>query len=162
MLQSIYDRFVNDEFTMGETNLSDIRAVVAKKGQFKWSWLATKMHFFAIFGVVDHVSLSLIQNFTKEAFKFTKANYDGLPRGLQSGYACLSALISANVDSDAAEWTHKTPEKHFASFEIPIIKDISNNELHYFRKKPIWGRLYFGPFEKFINHYYGLTTSLTL
>jgi hypothetical protein len=100
------------------------------------------------------VTKSHIERFSAEAFEFAHHNYTGIGRGLQSGFVSISALITTNATQEAKNWIAGFTKKHFASFEIPVLVDLSTLELVYCRKKPLWGRIYYGRIHEFIERYY--------
>jgi len=95
-----------------------------------------------------------IERFSAEAFKFAHHNYTGIARGLQSGFSSISALITTDATQEAKNWVAHFTKKHFASFEVPVLVDLSTLELVYCRKKPLWGRIYYGRIHDFIERYY--------
>jgi len=153
-LQIVHDRFLHDKFQLRQDTVADVDVTVATMQEFKLSWLATKMHFFGIYGVLGEVTKANIERFSAEAFQFAHRNYTGIARGLQSGFSSISALITTNATPDAKNWVAHFAKKHFASFEIPVLVDLSTLELVYCRKKPIWGRIYYGRIHDFIERYY--------
>ncbi|MFW9910410.1 MAG: hypothetical protein ACFFEF_17780 [Candidatus Thorarchaeota archaeon] len=153
-LQIVHDRFQHDNFQLRQDTVADVDVTVATMQEFKWSWMATKMHFFGIYGVSGEVTKADIERFSAEAFQFAHSNYTGIGRGLQSGFGSLSALITTNATQEAKNWVANFTKKHFASFEVPVLVDLSTLELVYCRKKPLWGRIYYGRIHDFIERYY--------
>ena len=153
-LQLVHDRFLQDGFQLRQDTVADVDITAATMQEFKLSWFATKMHFFGIYGVLGEVTKASAERFSAEAFNFAHRNYTGIGRGLQSGFASISALITTNATQEAKDWVAHFSKKHFASVEIPVLVDLSTLELVYYRKKPIWGRIYYGRFHEFIERYY--------
>jgi len=153
-LQLVHDRFQQGKFQLRQDTVDNVDVTVATMQEFKLSWMATKVHFFGICGVLGEVTRIDIERFSAEAFNFAHRNYTGIGRGLQSGFASISALITTNATPEAKNWVAHFSKKHFSSFEIPVLVDLSTLELVYCRKKPLWGRIYYGRFHDFIERYY--------
>jgi hypothetical protein len=153
-LQIVHDRFQKDNFHLRQDTVADVDVTVATMQEFNLPWMATKMHFFEIYGVSGEVTRNDIERFSAEEFDFAHRKYTGIGRGLQSGFASISALITVNATQEAKDWVSHFSKKHFASAEFPVLVDLSTLELLYCRKKPIWGRIYYGRFHDFIERYY--------
>jgi len=97
-LQIVHDRFLHDKFQLRQDTVADVDVTVATMQEFKLSWLATKMHFFGIYGVLGEVTKANIERFSAEAFQFAHRNYTGIARGLQSGFSSISALITTKCN----------------------------------------------------------------
>lgn len=139
--------FLKDEKILGQPS------VIAYEKKFKWSWLATQLNTFIVasdFGD-ENITVDSIEKHLSEAFTFAKNNYTGWPRGFQSGVGVISILISKNITPEAKEYckTLKSGKK-WAGFTIPVTIDSSTNEVSYFEKNPIWGRIYYPHFKKMI------------
>lgn len=152
-IQATYNRFNKDGFIQHKEIVNRIEVTVAKQQEFRLSWMATKMHYTGIYGALDHITQQDAELFSTACFECSKKNYTG-HRGLQSGFSSISALVSHSIDVAAKQWVKNYQKKHFASFEIPVIIDLSSNEILFRQKKPLWGRMYYSTFHEFIYKYY--------
>ena len=152
-IQATYNRFNKDGFIQHKEIVNGIEVTVAKQQEFRLSWMATKMHYTGIYGALDHITQQDAELFSTACFECSKKNYTG-HRGLQSGFSSISALVSHSIDVAAKQWVKNYQKKHFASFEIPVIIDLSSNEILFRQKKPLWGRMYYSTFHEFIYKYY--------
>ena len=139
--------FLKDEKILGKPS------VIGYEKKFKWIWFATQLNTFIVvsdFGN-ENITVDLIEKHLSEAFTFASNNYNGWPRGLQSGVGVILILISNNITPDAKEYCKmlKSDEK-WAGFTIPVTINSSLNEVSYFEKNPIWGRIYYPYFKKLI------------
>jgi len=121
-----------------EKNILEHKSIIGYEKKFKWSWMATQLNTFIVvtdFGNKE-IDKSLIENHLSESFKFSKQNYKGWPRGLQSGVGVISILISNNITEEAKIYCQKLksgkngqdflfqfyttlkPMKHFSSKKI--------------------------------------------
>ena len=149
-----YAKFKQDGFTLQEDKIDSFNVTVATKSQFKVSWFASQLNFFAIIGVSKHITKETIENYSKNCIDYAKKNNKGLPRGLQSGVVSFALLVSSNVDEEAKKFAQKRPKKHFAAFEMPVIFDLKENKLYYYDKTPFWGSIYYESFRNFIETYF--------
>ena len=152
-LQLVHDRFQKDNFRLYQDTVANVEVTVATMRELNASWTVTKLHIFGIYGVLNEVTKTDIERFSEEAFNFAKHNYPALDRGLVSSFASISALITMNATQEAKNWVAYYSKKHFG-FYLPVLVDLSKPELIYCRKKPIWGRLYYGHLYDFIEQYY--------
>jgi len=152
-LKTVYEKLRQDGFELTKDKINEFDVVVATKKQFKLSWFATQMNIFAIMGVANNVSKSVIGNFSKISLDYAIKKKKGLPRGLQAGVVSFALLVSLNVNEDAKQWVQQRPKKHFAAFEMPVIFDLRINELYYYDKTPIFGAIYYKSFRSFIEKY---------
>lgn len=153
-LKNVYEKLRRDNFELMNDRIDEFSVVVATKKQFKLSWAATQLNIFVIMGVSEHISKDVIENFSKISLDYTIKKKKGLPRGLQAGVASFALLVSSNIDEDAKRWVQQKPKKHFAAFEVPVIFDEKSNKLYYCDKTPLWGRIYYKFFRKFIEKYF--------
>lgn len=144
---SLKSIFLRDEKILGKPS------VIGYEKKFKWSWFATQLNTFIVvsdFGD-ENITVDLIEKHLSEAFNFANNNYTGWPRGLQSGVGVISILISNNITSDAKEYCKMLKSgKKWAGFTIPVTVNFSTNEVIYFEKNPIWGKIYYPHFKNII------------
>lgn len=153
-IESIKAKLNESSIYHSEENILDNKSVIGYEKKFKWSWMATQLNTFIVvtdFGDQE-IDESLIENHLSESFKFSKQNYKGWPRGLQSGVAVISVLISNNISDKAKEYCQKLKSgKKWAGFSIPVVHDSKSKETFQFEKNPMWGRIYYPHFKKLIN-----------
>ena len=129
-------------------------SVIGYEKKFKWSWMATQMNTFIV--ATDYgdqqITPAIIEHHLTESYAFSKANYTGWPKGLQSGVGVIAILISSNITPEAQEYCVKLKSgKKWAGFTIPVAYNSSNSEVYQFAKNPMWGRIYYPHFKKLIN-----------
>ncbi|MBM3247457.1 hypothetical protein FJZ17_02880 [Candidatus Pacearchaeota archaeon] len=150
----IYSKFKQEGFELQKDKINSFDVTVATKKQFKLSWFATQMNFFAIMGVSNKITKETIEEFSKSCMDYAIKDNKGLPRGIQAGVVSFALLVSSNVDEDAKKFAQERPKKHFAAFEMPIIFDLKDNTVYYYDKNPIWGFIYYKTFRNFIETYF--------
>lgn len=117
---------------------------------FKWEWLATKLKMFSFISYKSSVSEEDIKDYADVCYEYARKNYKGLPRGLQNVFTSFAVVASNNISKEAIEYVQKSPTKHFAAFEMPILYDLSTDTLYFYRETPIWGAIYYKYFREYI------------
>lgn len=153
-INKIYSKFEQNGFKLQKDTVDSFEVTIATKSEFKLSWYAAQIKFFAIMGVSNNITKETIENYSKICIDYAIKNKKGLPRGLQSGIVSFALLVSLNVDEDAKKFAQERPKKHFAAFEMPLVFDLKENKLYYYEKTPNWGFIYYKTFRNFIETYF--------
>lgn len=69
-----------------------------------------------------------------------------LPRGFQKGVAVVTAYVAGQVDEGARRLCEQKPKTRFAYFYLPGVVDAATGQVHYLRRTPVWGALFFSKF----------------
>jgi hypothetical protein len=153
-IESIKTKLQTSSIYHSEEKILNNNSVIGYEKKFKWSWMATQLNTFIVatdFGDTEIDEL-LIESHLAESFEFSKKNYKGWPRGLQSGVGVISILISTNISEQAKAYCETLKSgKKWAGFSIPVVHDSQTNTTYQFEKKPMWGRIFYPHFEKLIN-----------
>lgn len=152
-----YFNIISQNFTSTENiqiNSIDVKSMYEEK--FKIKWLATKLKNFSFVAYIDKIELRDIINYSSACVDYSLKNYKGLPRGMQNGVSTFNVLVSENVSKEAIEFVTARPKKHFALFEIPIIFDLTNEKIYYYKNTPIWGSLYYKYFRDYIQSHFDI------
>jgi len=78
----IYAKFKQDNFKLQKDKINSFDVTVATKKQFKLSWLATQMNFFAIMGVSKNITQETIENYSENCLDYAIKNH----KVYQEGY----------------------------------------------------------------------------
>jgi len=153
-IESIKMNLKKDSIFHSEEKIRNKTSVIGYEKKFKWSWMATQLNTFITvtdFGN-EEINKAVIEEYLTESFKFSKKNYKGWPRGLQSAIGVISVLISNNMTEEAKQYCLQLKSgKKWAGFSIPVVYDSGTNEIFHFEKNPMWGRIYYPHFKKLIN-----------
>ncbi len=136
-----------------EGEILNNQSVIGYEKKFKWSWVATQLNTFIVITDLgdQEINKSIIEQHLSESFKFSKQNYKGWPRGLQSAVGVISVLISTNITEEAKEYCRKLKSgKKWAGFSIPVVYNSETKETFKFEKNPMWGAIYYPHFKKLI------------
>lgn len=132
-----------------QISISSADAKVAYEEVFKLRWMATKLKIFSFLAYAPKIDENIISKYSKECLDYALKNKKGLPRGWQNGIVSNNVLASETVTPEAIALVTSRPTKHYSAFEMPIIYDLSNEVLSFYRGEIIWGKVY----EKFIRDY---------
>ena len=152
-LQDIKDRMAAKSILFSEDSISERPTAIAYVKKFKWRWFATQLNTFIVasdFGE-EPITVPAIEGFLTESFQYAADHYSGWPRGLQSAVGVIGILLSQVVEEEAKRycWQLKAGKK-WAGFSVPVAIDTSANQVCYFAKNPVWGRIYYPYFKSWI------------
>ncbi|MEO0471827.1 MAG: hypothetical protein AAF206_19535 [Bacteroidota bacterium] len=152
-LTTIRERLEGADIFFTQGKILGQASVIGYEKKFKWSWLATQMNTFIVATDFEDelITVPLIRQHLDGSFTFANKNYNGWPKGLQSGVGVISILISSQVSPEAEHYCRKLKaDKKWAGFMVPAIIDSSREELIHFDKNPMWGRIYYPHFKRLI------------
>ncbi len=164
-INKITDKLKRDEFELEKDNLMGIEITSAMKNKFKLSWYNEKMNFCIVIGATRKITKADIENFSNLALDYAFKNSKGLPSAEAAGICALPLivpilLISFNVEADAKKIIEKKPKMNLAKtrswreFYMPVICDLKESKLYYFKKTPIWRALGYKAIKDIIEKYF--------
>ncbi len=105
---------------------------------------------FFLFAETPNLDAGKLQQFSSASFEFANGNKStSLPNGLFMCVHCFPVAITTDLDPELARIISESePAKHFAAAEMPVVFDITDGSLNYFRKTPFWGAAYFAGFRR--------------
>jgi hypothetical protein len=152
-LQEIRKRLESQSILFSEDQVHGRPTVIGYDKRFKWRWFATQLNTFIVaidFGN-DPVTVATIEAALIDSFAYAKQNYNGWPRGLQSGLGVITILVSSRIDQRAIEYCRELKSgKKWAGLVVPVVIDSSTGQVHSFNRNPIWGRIYYPYFKDLI------------
>lgn len=153
-LASIKARLEEQNIHFSNDRIFDYESVIGYEKKFRLAWMATQLNTFIVASDYgdQEVTVADIEGHLNATFAYAKANYNGWPRGLQSGLGVITVLLSTNLSKEAIDYCKRLKSgKKWAGFTIPVVIDTKSNTLYSFDKKPMWGRIYYPHFEKLIS-----------
>ena len=104
------------------------QALVGRRSQFRWAWMATRLHTFIVATPfpAGTATRATLDSFLNDATEFSIANKTGLPRGLQTGTAVLVVAVTEHAIPEAVEWAAKPHGRRFAMCGRPMAHEISS------------------------------------
>jgi hypothetical protein len=121
----------------------------AGRSRFELSKFGMAESFFT-FAEIPNLTKEILMHYSTTAFKFVNTQKKvGLPNGLFVATFSYAVVITANLDSQLAQYVKAADLiKHWSAFEMPIVFDLSDGSLNYFEKTPLWGAAYYSGFRK--------------
>ncbi|WP_346674668.1 zinc ribbon domain-containing protein [Enorma phocaeensis] len=101
--------------------------------------LAVQMHSYFFFAANDLAGYAQMQVYAEACMAWARKNYEGLPRGMQSGLAVYPVMLQHPLQPDALAYVKQIPDKHWAAFELPVLFDPMTGQLEHLDKTPVWG-----------------------
>jgi hypothetical protein len=107
---------------------------------------------FFVFAEFDHLTKEVLRRFSAAAFRLAyQQRIIPLPCGIFEGVICYAVAITKSVDESTETSVRcDTPTPHWASAEIPVVYDQTQDRPFYFEKTPVWGYAYYRGFRKTI------------
>ena len=150
-MKNLKEIFKDENCYFSQANIGGFDCTIGYIKKFRWRWFATQLNTFIIIAETEmNIDKNVIENFSANCFKYALKNNQGWPRGLQSGIGSIAILRGSNINSNAIRFCENSSKKHFSAFEIPVLYDTTKKEVIKYRKKPIWGTIYFSFFTKTI------------
>lgn len=148
--QKIIKYFEEEHIFYGEEQIQNIKSEIAYINKFKISWFATQLKIYLSIAILEKetITLEMVKSYSEDFFNYVKNKNKG--RGLQSGFASVSILASEKIDFEAKVYCENFAKTRWAAFQIPVVVDLATGELSYFRKKPIWGFIYYNYIKEII------------
>lgn len=97
------------------------------------------MHSYFFFAANDLAGYAQMQVYAEACMAWARKNYEGLPRGMQSGLAVYPVMLQHPLQPDALAYVKQIPDKHWAAFELPVLFDPMTGQLEHLDKTPVWG-----------------------
>jgi hypothetical protein len=146
-------RLTADGCQVRTENWGGAPVLVGHRSDFRFRWMATKLHLFTIVAPSPAVTVAVLEQFTNSAMDYAIANKGGA-RGMQSGIAVLPCLVSTQVDPAAAAWAQEKQRMRFACMARPVVVDFSRGSVSYFRNNSMLGRVYSGHLRSKLDLYF--------
>lgn len=105
--------------------------LVARTSQFRWAWMATRLHTFLIASPFPPGSATPagLDAFLAAATQYAQANKGGLPRGMQTGVAVLVVAVTEHADQAAHQWAAAPHGRQFATLPFPVLADTATQQV---------------------------------
>jgi hypothetical protein len=114
--------------------------------------LFSRLHLYTVAAELETVTGDDVWGFATEVSRYVKSTSNSL-RGMQSGIAAFSVLISPNVTGDAIEASLKKAPVRFALRVQPVVVDVATGAVHTNRKGQLVGLMMNGHLRRKVNLY---------
>jgi len=126
-------------------------ALAASRTDFSWKLFVILSHH-VIVAEVENATVGNMQTLFDAGFSYAKrVNKIPLLRGLQFAYTVIPSIITKNPGHELVEYVTKSPRKHFALFELPVVIDTASGTVNYFHGRPLWAFLYFSDMRSIVS-----------
>jgi hypothetical protein len=113
-------------------------SVVARRSEFRWSWVGTRLHVFMFVLSLPRVDVEEAERLTDEASAYAVKHKGGLPRGLQTGTAAVPVFLARQVDERTLHWASREPRHRFAALKLPVVAEHGAGRVTFYRGR--WKR----------------------
>jgi hypothetical protein len=105
-------------------------ALVGRTSEFRWRWMATRLHTFLVAAPVPpEADGAQLDGFIADATRYAKDNKGGMPRGLQTGVAVLVVAVTAGASPAAGQWAANVHGRQFAAIPWPVLADTESGTI---------------------------------
>lgn len=128
-------------------------ALAASRTHFSWKlFVFLSQH--VLVAQVENPTVGTLQSLFDAGFRYAKrVNKVPLLRGFQFGYMVIPTIITAQPSRELLGYVSKSPRKHFALFELPVVIDSATGAASYFQGRPLWGFLYFSDMRAIVSKF---------
>ncbi|WP_149824790.1 levansucrase [Streptomyces tailanensis] len=155
-LASVAARVAADECRTWWEDWAGVPVFVGRRADFRWRWMATKLHLFTVAAAVHEITIPTIETFTDQVMAYAKKTKGGLPAGLQTGIAVFPLLVSDRVDPAAVRWAEAQQRNKWACMARPVVVDSTQQYVGTYRGTPAIGMAYSSYLErKAASYFYG-------
>lgn len=155
-LASVAARLAADECRTWWEEWAGVPVLIGRRADFKWRWMATKLHTFTVAAALPEITIPAIETFTDQVLTYAKKTKGGMPVGIQSGIAAFPVLVSDRVDPAAVRWAEAQQRNKWACMARPVVVDSTHQYVGTYRGTPAIGLVYSSYFEqKATRYFYG-------
>ena len=140
VVEAIAAGLTDGGFETSRTGVGDQRALVARRSEFRWEWMGSRLHTFVVVFSVGGLDRTRAQALSTEAQDYAIKHKGGLPRGLQTGTATIAVVITDEADEESVQWFRQEPKHRYAALLFPVLARPGSDELVYFTGR--WSRGY--------------------
>ena len=117
--------------------------VVGYRSDFRWRWMATKLHTLVVVSTAPQASGEGMAQFAKSSLEWAKV-VKGQLRGAQVGVAVIAAVVADQADESAVAFARKELVRGYAAFAWPVLVDLSTGQRTAHVGRPTLGAVYTG------------------
>lgn len=150
-LALVRDSLTADRCSIEHQQIGPLPAIVGYRGDFLPQMLA-KVHLVTVAATVQEATAYAVDDFTRQVGRYAK-DRAGAMRGVQSGVAAFSVLVSDRVLPEAVAVAVRPAKMEFAARVQPVVVDLSAGTVHTFRGRQIWGFMLNGHLRRKLNRY---------
>lgn len=116
-------------------------ALVGHTSEFRWRWMAVRMHLLVYVQTVDTVTIDGLERFALASMEHALAA-KGTLRGLQVGVAVAPVQIGASVGDGARRYAEHQILRRYGAFAWPVAIDATSGQVSRHTGRPAAGAIY--------------------
>lgn len=141
-LAQVATRMAGAGYTVTPTvEIGDETALMGHISQFRWRWMATRLHLLVYAQAVDIVTIDRLERFSHRTLEHALAA-KGTFVGLQVGVAVAPVLVGARVEPGAARYAQHQIARRFGAFAWPVTVDSASGSVSRHAGRPAIGAIY--------------------
>jgi hypothetical protein len=117
------------------TTIDGERALVGRRSDFRWGWVATRVHTFVVLFEALVNDTDQANGLTDAAVEYSIKHKGGLPRGLQTGTATFATFLTTDPGPELTQVFTGQPDNRSAAIRIPLLADLENDDV--VRRAPV-------------------------
>jgi len=107
-------------FEVKRDTVAGVEVLVPRRSDFRWEWVATRMHTFVVVFIVNELAVERAEELTAAAQQYAIDHKGGLPRGLQTGTMTIAVFLSRSSKS-LGKWFAAQPKHRYAALRFPVL-----------------------------------------
>jgi hypothetical protein len=133
-----------NEFSVvnSEEELSGNPLLIARRRNFRWSWVAVRLHLFVVVFEEADLSPERAEELSAAAQQYAIKHKGGLPRGLQTGTATFATFITGAPADAVTRWFRNEHTHRYAALRIPVLADLEARKLTWFSGRMSRGHVF--------------------
>jgi hypothetical protein len=118
-------------YTLTNVTLDGRPALVARASNFRWRWMATRLHTFVVVADFEPVPSddAPLERFLELAGNYARENKGGLPAGFQTGTAVVAVAVVHGTSTAARKWALHNHGRKFGHVAYPVTADTETGEV---------------------------------
>lgn len=141
-LEQVAARLAGADFAVTPNEqIAGTTALVGHTSEFRWRWMATRMHLLIYVQTIDTVTIDGLERFALACTEHALATKGAL-RGLQIGVAVAPVQIGAHVEDGAQRYAQRQILNRFGAFAWPVAIDATSGEVFRHVGRPAIGAIY--------------------
>lgn len=139
-------------FKIGRSRVAEHEVVIARRSDFKWAWIGTRLHTFVVAFAPTELTAEGAEQLSAAAHEYAITHKGGLPRGLQTGSATIPLFLFPEPGNATERWFAKEAKHRYAALQFPVLANVQTGELTYFKGRWTRGQMYEGHVMGIVNN----------
>ena len=137
---ALEDRLAAAGYQTAHASIARHDALVARRSDFRWKWLATRLHTFVVAFTTPELDENLADELTAAAQAYAFTHQGGL-RGLGAGAAAIAVFLTQADRHSVHSWFARQPRHGFSVLRFPVLVELESGGLTYLKARLVVGGL---------------------